>query len=227
MVSLNQAFPFWNTLSELEQEEVRNHIIIRQYDAGQHLEKQPGLYLVSDGSIVLYSEHETGRRRVSFSAHWMEFMLLTPSFLKQCEAISVELYARESTEICFIRFADWNMLAKKNAEIGSFSVELLSEQLGRQAFAVYARMEKDLSRRLALFLIMYYERDKKNMGNTILVSHEELAEQIGTGREAVTRNINMLKDAGLVQTGRGKIRILNLEALRTYVNWQSNTDGEA
>ena len=216
MISLSQAFPFWNSLSDLEQEEVLNCMIIRQYDAGEHLVKRPGLYLVNDGSIVLYSDHESGRRRVSFSAHWMECMLLTPEFLRHCETISVALYAREASEICFIRYEDWYRLSVNHPGISKFSEELLSEQMGRMAFVIYAYMEKDLSRRLAMFLLRYYERNKSSTGNTVFVSHEELAEQIGTGREAVSRNINILKNEGIVQTGRGKIFILDPEALRTY-----------
>ena len=226
MVSLSQAFPFWNALSELQQEEILNYTIVRQYEAGEFLEMRAGLYVIGDGGAVAYSSHESGRRRVAFVAQWMESMLLTPQFLRESSRFSLELYAREASEIWFIPYDDWHHVEEWHQEIREFSTALLSGQMSSLTFGLYAQMEKDISKRLALFLLRFYEKDRQHTGTTVRISHEELAEQIGTTREAVTRNVNVLKNAGFVQTGRGKIRILDPEGLQTYANMQSKDEAE-
>lgn len=48
-------------------------------------------------------------------------------------------------------------------------------------------------------------------------THAELAERIGTHREAVTRALATLRRAGLLETGRGRLAIPDLQRLRERV----------
>ncbi|MBO4235510.1 MAG: Crp/Fnr family transcriptional regulator [Firmicutes bacterium] len=226
MISLNEAFPFWNSLTELEQEEVLDNITIRQYRTGETIKKQAGLYLVSDGYIMVYSNHENGRRRVVFSAQWLDSILFTPTFLKDSNSTYLELISRESSEVCFINYDAWRRFEIKRPEVVDFSRKVLSEQMSALTFVLYAKMEKDLSKRLALFLLRHFEKNKENNGSIIRISHEELADLIGSTREVITRNISVLKSEGLIETGRGKIRIIDENKLREYANDQKNNNWE-
>ena len=216
MVSLNQAFPFWYLLTELQQQSILDNTTIRQYKAGEVIRKRAGLYTVDDGSIVAYSSHESGKRREAFSAYWMESILLTPEFLNDSSAEFLSIVTRESSEVCFIPYHSWHNLEEKIPAVKDFSVKLLSKQMSSLTFALYARMEQNISKRIALFLLRYYEKNKTIGGNTVRLSHESIAEQIGTTREVATRNIAVLKDMGLVATGREKLRIIDEEKLRLY-----------
>lgn len=223
MISFDQGFPFWGSLSELQQAEILDYTVIRQYDAGEKLDYSPGMYLVNDGSIVAYSSHESGRRRMVLSAGNMEAMLLTPSFLSDCKVISLELVVKENSEVHFIPYERWRVIQEMHPEVREFAMDILSVQMSSLAFTLYARMEKDVSKRLSMFLL----RSLKRFNDPVIhTSHEELAEQLGTTREAITRNISVLKDGGLVETGRNKIRIIDPQALRDYVKLQSGYDLE-
>ena len=226
MVALHRAFTFWNILTELQQAQLLDYTIVRQYNAGEYLAMRPGLYVIGDGAIVAYSSHESGRRRVAFSANWMEAMLLTPQFLNDAHTFSLELFAREVSEIWYIPYDDWHGVEEWHLEIRDYSRALLSGQMGRLTFGLYAQMEKNISRRIALYLNHFYEKEKGSNGEVVHISHEELAEQTGTTREAVTRNLNILKDAGLIQTGRSKIKVLDPQALKAYANLQAKKPAE-
>ena len=223
MISYNEGFPFWDSLSEMQQSEILDYTVIRQYSAGERLDYSPGMYLVNDGSIVAYSSHESGRRRMVLSAGAMEAMFLTPSFLADCRVISLELVVRVNSEVHFIPYERWRKIQEISPAIREFAVDILSIQMSSLAFTLYARMEKDVSKRLSMFLL----RTCKRTGDVVIrTSHEELAEQLGTTREAITRNISILKEGGLVETGRNKIRIVNPESLREYVELQSGYELE-
>ena len=226
MISLNQAFPFWDNLNELLQAEVLDNTVIREYAAGSVIKNRAGLYMVNDGSIVAYINHENGRRREAFAAHWMECMLLTPKFLADKNTDYLEIVSRENSEICFIPYDAWYRMESICPPVREFSVDLLSNQMSSMAFVFYARMEQNISKRIALFLLRTFDHGKDKTGNTIRISHEVLAEQIGTTREVVTRNVSILKDEGLVETGREKIRILDPERLREYVNQEMKESQE-
>ena len=53
--------------------------------------------------------------------------------------------------------------------------------------------------------------------SSVRISHEQLAESIGSRREVVTRVLGQLEDRGLVRLGRGGIVILDAVALRSGI----------
>jgi len=55
------------------------------------------------------------------------------------------------------------------------------------------------------------------------LSHEEIADIIGTAREVVSRHIKVLKDKKILETNKKKYHILNLEALLEYCHIPSHT----
>ena len=48
---------------------------------------------------------------------------------------------------------------------------------------------------------------------TVLLTHEEIANNLGTTRVVVSRELDRLRDMGLIRTGRGKIYILDRKGL--------------
>ena len=55
---------------------------------------------------------------------------------------------------------------------------------------------------------------ERTTGDEIYLTHEETAQYLGTAREVVSRLIRELSQEGLVETSRGRIRILDRIALQ-------------
>ena len=74
----------------------------------------------------------------------------------------------------------------------------------------------DASHRLAAFLV---ERAGAGDGNEldIALTQEELASFIASSRESVVRALTALRSRGLIETGRRRITIRDVEGLRSYV----------
>lgn len=49
-------------------------------------------------------------------------------------------------------------------------------------------------------------------------THYEIAARIGSHREAVTRELNELEAAGLIELGRGRIAVKSVAALRARLD---------
>ena len=52
-------------------------------------------------------------------------------------------------------------------------------------------------------------------GDCALITHEDIANHLGTTREVVSREINYLRHTGLIKSGRGRITLLDRAGLRT------------
>lgn len=68
----------------------------------------------------------------------------------------------------------------------------------------------ELEQRLARWLLMCQDRVDSEM---LYLTHEFLAQMLGTGRPSVSLAIGMLEHAGLVENIRGTIKILNRKSL--------------
>ena len=71
-------------------------------------------------------------------------------------------------------------------------------------------MFKGLDRRLAEFLLAEAERTGTN---PIRMTHEQIAQQISSAREAVARLLKSFSEDGLVELRRGAITLRNADGL--------------
>jgi CRP/FNR family transcriptional regulator, cyclic AMP receptor protein len=93
--------------------------------------------------------------------------------------------------------------------------------------AQYATL--DVAGRLAQRLLELSERfgDEQAGGIEIRLplSQEELASWVGASREAVSKAFQLLRTLGIVETGRRRVTVLDLEALRRQAHWGLAPDG--
>jgi CRP/FNR family transcriptional regulator len=73
----------------------------------------------------------------------------------------------------------------------------------------FARMDQ----RLAKLLLTHAASDSSDGGN-LHVTHQELAAELGTAREVVSRILRSFADQGLVTVSRGHVRLIDEQALR-------------
>jgi CRP-like cAMP-binding protein len=84
-------------------------------------------------------------------------------------------------------------------------VRLLLDRVDRLATA-------DVSTRLCAYLV---EQATRTDALVVVITQESLAEELGTVREVVMRTLRVLRERGIIRAaGRGRIEILDLDALR-------------
>ena len=85
--------------------------------------------------------------------------------------------------------------------------------LGGRIADVIARMEevafRPVERRLAAFLLA-----RRGETGTIQATHQEIAVELGTSREVVSRHLKRLESSGLVELGRSTVQVRRLEELQ-------------
>jgi len=86
--------------------------------------------------------------------------------------------------------------------------------LGSRLTEVITRMEelafRPIERRLADFLL---RRSSADPGAPIAATHQEIAVELGTAREVVSRHLKRLEAAGLVRLGRSTLEVRDAAAL--------------
>lgn len=65
---------------------------------------------------------------------------------------------------------------------------------------------------------LLYDMSQAEGGNTINISQEKISMYIGLERSNVTRCLKQLKEEGIIETGRGYVRIMDVRRLGELVN---------
>jgi CRP-like cAMP-binding protein len=132
------------------------------------------------------------------------------------EPRSATVTALETVEVSVVPAADFTAFLQTHADA---ALELLCSVTRRLRAADRRRAEfgsMDVVSRLARLLVEL--RDRYDGGSTIglALTQEELAGWTGASREAVVKALRVLRERGLIETGRRQIRILDAEGLSRF-----------
>ncbi len=114
-------------------------------------------------------------------------------------------------EVCLIMMParEFDSLLESKA-FRNFIFSLISQRILHLMQLVEEVAFSKLDRRLAALLV--------SRGRDLRVSHQELADELGTVREMVTRVLNSFSDAGLIKLARGQIEIVDGQELGRLLN---------
>jgi CRP-like cAMP-binding protein len=165
------------------------------------------LYAVRRGQIRIATGTEAGRRltlNLLGSGDVFGEVALLDGRPRTADAI-----ATERTELFMVRRRDFIELIAQRPHVAVRIIELLCERIRWMSDRMEESVLMPLPERLARRLIALGD----DYGAEIQVSQEELAVFIGSTRESVNRQLQEWKRQGLIEIGRGRIRLIDAKRL--------------
>jgi CRP-like cAMP-binding protein len=182
----------------------RGRVFYRPEDPGERL------FLLRQGRVQLYRISPEGKKLVIATlgpgALFGEMALLG----QQMHNAFAE--AMEDCSIMVMSRADLERLMLNDPMIGRRILALTQKRLNDAEARLEDMAFKGIPARLAsLLLRLAADQDDDSITG---LTHQDLAETIGTYRETATQVLNDLKAAGLIEIGRKRITIVDAERLR-------------
>lgn len=161
--------------------------------------------IVTRGSIRVMRTDEDGREIMLYYITAGESCIM--SFLggMHHDTSKVKAIAEEETEILFIPIDKVSLLIKQFPEWLDYIFRLYHKRFEELLEVVNAVAFKKMDDRLLSFLKKKCEITKSQ---TLYVTHEQLANELGTVRVVVSRLLKQMEEANLVQLGRNKIILM-------------------
>jgi CRP/FNR family transcriptional regulator len=173
---------------------------------GDHVD---AIALLVSGVVRVYKIGETGREITLYRFGNGESCILTANAIlsqKRFPAVATVEKEAEAVMIPSDAFRDW---VKRYDLWREFVFELLSERLS----AVMAIVEEVAFRRMdARLASLLLERSQTSA--MVRVTHQEIASELGSSREVISRILEDFSAQRLLEVSRGSIRVLNREALQ-------------
>lgn len=160
--------------------------------------------IVTRGSIRVLRTDEDGREILLYYIQAGESCIM--SFLggMHHDTSKVKAIAEEETEILFLPIDKVSLLIKEYPQWLDYIFRLYHKRFEELLDVVNAVAFKKMDERLLNFI-----RKKCELTNshTLYVTHEQLANELGTARVVVSRLLKSMEDQGLVKLGRNKITL--------------------
>lgn len=215
MENVLERLPFWKLLTDSEKELVQQNAVIRLYKKGTRVYSSEreclGMLFVLQGEMRTYLLSEEGREVTLFRIYPNDLCVLSASCVISQISFDTQMSAQKDTEALIIPPNIVLFLKEKNLSVRCFLYELATKRFSDVMWAMQQILFKRLDQRLALFLM----QESQRLGtDTIHMTHEQIAQQISSAREAVARMLKQFSEDGLVVLKRGAIRLLDQKGLK-------------
>lgn len=214
-----KATPLFATLDEPEVASLAAHCESRTYAPGTILfmEGEPckGLYIVVSGRVRIFKTSPGGREQILAVEGPGASVAELPVF--DGGSYPASAAALEKTEAMFVSRIDLRTICLEKPEVSLKLLQVVGARLRRLVGIIEELSFTTVRHRLISLLL----REAKARGQatergvmfSLDFSHQELAAQIGTVRELVSRNLARLQAQSFIEMNGRQITILNLEGL--------------
>ena len=188
---------------------LRKYGQIRTFTEGETLvrmgDAMPFVPVVLKGSIRILTEDPEGREMLLYYLRPGESCVAT--LLSEEAASTVKAMADEPTDVVFIPRTLAKEWVLNNPTWNAFVLSLYQKRLDELLQTVNEIAFRKVDERLVEAL----RKHTANSGSSILyLTHQQLADELGTAREVVSRLLKKLEIDRKIELQRGKIRVLAL-----------------
>ena len=214
-MSIAQFFPVFSQLTPQQQKMVLDYTAIRTVPAGTVVHNGAvectGFLLVRSGQLRAYTLSEEGREVTIYRLFDHDCCLFSAACIMSSLQFEVIIETEKDSEIFIIPPSIYEKLMNESLPVSKYTNDLMASRFSEVMWLMEQIMWKSFDKRLAALLV---EESSIDGTKLLKITHEKIANQMGTAREVVTRMLRYFQGEGLVKLARGTIEITDEPGLR-------------
>lgn len=213
-MSFAEYFPVWDKLDKAQQQMLLDSVTRRSAKAGTILYSGGsdclGLVVIQSGRLRAYSLSGEGREITLYRLFERDICLMTSSCMMQNLQFDVTIEVEKDAEFWVIPPAVYRDLTEHSLAAAKYTNDLLATRLSDVMWLMEQIMWRSFDKRLAGFLL---EESAMDGTTSLALTHEKIANHLGTAREVVTRMLRYFQGEGMVRLTRGTVELTDIPAL--------------
>ena len=170
-----------------------------------------GFLLVRSGQLRAYTLSEEGREVTIYRLFDHDCCLFSAACIMSSLQFEVIIETEKDSEIFIIPPSIYQKLMNESLPVSKYTNDLMASRFSEVMWLMEQIMWKSFDKRLAAFLV---EESSIEGTKLLKITHEKIANHMGTAREVVTRMLRYFQGEGLVKLARGTIEITDEPGLR-------------
>ena len=208
-------FPVWEKLTFVQQQQLKASAISRTVKKGTVLHNGnldcTGLLLIRHGQLRSYILSDEGREITLYRLFDRDICLFSASCMMRSIQFEMMIEAEKDTELWIVPADIYQNVMQESAPVSNFTNEIMAARFSEVMWLMEQIMWKSFDKRLAAFLL---EESALEGDNTLKLTHEIIANHLGTAREVVTRMLRYFQSEGMVKLTRGTVEITDAGKLQ-------------
>jgi CRP/FNR family transcriptional regulator len=213
---ISLALPFLQSASPQLIRDFKDNAYFAKIPSGRDIfvegDQVDGIALMMSGVVRVYKLGETGREITLYRFGEGESCVITANAILNQQGFPAIAQVEQDAEAVMIPAEVFSNWVKQYDPWRDFVFSLVSDRLASVMEIVDEVAFQRMDRRVASFLL-----NRSELQNPILITHQEIANEIGSSREVISRLLEDFSNRELVRLSRGEIQILDFEGLNTYL----------
>ncbi|MDD3367277.1 MAG: Crp/Fnr family transcriptional regulator [Lachnospiraceae bacterium] len=214
---LIERLPFWAHLSEPQKDYLQKNTNTAHFSAGSFLHNSEtdciGILFLKTGMLRIYITSDVGKEVTLYRLEAGDVCVLSASCLLQGIDFDISITAETDCDILQLQSAALARLSAENVYVELFTYKTTAERFSDVMWTMKQILFSSFDQRLADFLL---EECTRNHTCEIRMTQEQIARNLGSAREVVSRMLRYFAKEGLVTVSRGEITILDAKKLRDF-----------
>ncbi|HEU0073453.1 MAG TPA: Crp/Fnr family transcriptional regulator [Dehalococcoidia bacterium] len=209
---VSDTFPFLATLGEVLRQEFFQKATLARLPSGRDVmaegDRIEAIPLVLSGTIRVYRIGETGREITIYRFERGECCVLSADSILGNKLFPACAQVEDEVEVAFIpaaAFDDW--LARSPAWR-----EFVFQAMSRRLLSLLDTLDDVAFGRMDARVASLLLRRAGDPG-TIQITHQEIADELGSSREVISRILEDFQSRGLIRLSRGSVRVAEPQSL--------------
>ena len=207
-MEFSEYFPIWDKLTPRQQKDISGSIGSRMVKKGDVLygggADCTGLLLVKSGQLRAFILSDEGREITVYRLFDRDMCLFSASCILRSIQFDVTVTAEKDAELWIISADVYKKIMEESAAAANYTNEIMASRFSEVMWLLEQVMWKSMDKRVAAFLLeeaAIEDTDRLNM------THESIANHLGTHREVITRMLRYFQREGMVSLTRGSVEI--------------------
>jgi CRP/FNR family transcriptional regulator len=203
--ALYDSYPILYNINEKNNQIIDKQAVLKTLYADEYIKSQEGICIgilfVIKGTIKIQKINSEGEETNLYNIKQGEFCHEALSCLSHFESLNITGKAVQDSEVCIIPIETVRLYFMKDPEFLSYIYEDLHNKFNTVIENKEEIMHESLETRLVKLLV------NKN-SSIIYATHSQLAFEIDSAREVVSRKLKDIEKRGYIKLERGKILII-------------------
>ena len=209
------AFPFLQRADDAMASEFRRTAVPARLPEGRQVftdgDVAEALPLVVEGVIRVYMVGRTGRELTLYRFGAGQTCILSANAILARRPLPAAAVVEQAVDAVLVPAVALRKWVHGHGLWRDFVFDLLARRLVDVLSVVDEVVSRRMDARVASLLL-----ERARQQNPIVITHQEIAAELGTSREVVSRIVEGIAGTGLVRAARGRIEVLDLTSLESF-----------
>ena len=207
---LGNYLPIWDKLTIEQRDTLERTTALRTASKGTILHNGSadciGVFVVKSGQLRAYIVSDEGKEVTLYRLLERDICLFSAACMMSSIRFEVTIEAEKDSEVWLIQQDVYHAVMERSAPLANYTCQLLASRFSEVMWLMDQILFKRFDARLATFLL---EESAIEDCETLEITHERIANHMGTAREVVTRMLKYFQEEGMVSLARGGVTLLD------------------